>query len=181
MTGSRARRSARAQALERYHRQRRLNALAQPGAHEFIVVLDHLKPNFNVAKILRSAQAFGVREVHLVGIGPFDPAPPKGAFKAVPVRFLEDFGESHRELAAGGYRISLLTPAGAEDLPRCELPCRSALVLGHEEHGFSFNADSYPGLAKVRIPQYGPIESLNVSVAASIAMYEYARRHGDVR
>jgi tRNA G18 (ribose-2'-O)-methylase SpoU len=178
MTGSRARRSARAQALERYRRQRRLNALAQPGVHELVVVLDHLKPNFNVAKILRSAQAFGVREVHLIGIGPFDPAPAKGAFKAVPVRFADDFSESHRQLAAEGYRISLLTPAGAEALPVSVLPRRSALVVGHEEHGFSFDPDAYPELARVRIPQYGPIESLNVSVAASIAMYEYARRHG---
>jgi len=177
MTGSRARRSARAQALERYRRQRRLNALARPGMLELVVVLDHLKPNFNVAKILRSAQAFGVREVHLIGIGPFDPAPAKGAFKAVPVRFLEDFADSHARLAADGYRISLLTPVGAEALPDCPLPSRTALVVGHEEFGFSFDANAYPGLARVRIPQYGPIDSLNVSVAASIAMYEYSRRH----
>jgi len=52
---------------------------------------------------LRSAQAFGAREVHLIDLGPFDPAPAKGAFKAVPPRFFEDFAECYRYVA--GARI----------------------------------------------------------------------------
>lgn len=56
-------------ARKNYSRQRLLNRLAEPGPHRCIVVLDHLKPQFNVGKIFRSADAFGMREVHLTGIG----------------------------------------------------------------------------------------------------------------
>ena len=49
--------------------------------------------------------------------------------------------------------------------------------MGHEELGPSFTADPYPDITPIRIPMYGQVESLNVSVAASIAMYEYVRQH----
>jgi tRNA G18 (ribose-2'-O)-methylase SpoU len=58
------------------------------------------------------------------------------------------------------------------------LPKRSAFVMGDEEFGPSFTADHYPDITPIRIPMYGQVESLNVSVAASIAMYEYVRQHG---
>jgi tRNA G18 (ribose-2'-O)-methylase SpoU len=51
-------------------------------------------------------------------------------------------------------------------------------VIGHEEFGPSFTADRYPDITPIRIPIYGQVESLNVSVAASIVMYEYVRQHG---
>ncbi len=72
------------QMLRAYEKNRRRNLLAQPGAHDFVVVLDHLKAGYNVPKIFRSAEAFGAREVQLIGIGPFDPSPAKGAFRQVP-------------------------------------------------------------------------------------------------
>ncbi|WP_462331182.1 TrmH family RNA methyltransferase [Thiohalocapsa halophila] len=47
-------------------------------------------------------------------------------------------------------------------------------MLGHEEFGLGAAALALPALS---IAQYGPVQSLNVSVAASIAMYEYHRQH----
>ena len=51
-------------------------------------------------------------------------------------------------------------------------------MLGHEEFGFSFNRQDYPDLRSLAIPQTGSVQSLNVSVAASVVMYEYARQAG---
>jgi len=178
MSNARTRRSRQAQAQFRFQRQRRLNALAQPGPRPLVVVLDHLKPNFNVGKIFRSAQAFGIREVHLVGIDWFDPATAKGAFKRVPARFFDDFDQSYGLLSAQGYRIHVLDPSAGIALAECALPPLSAFVLGHEEFGVGFDPDRYPDLGRVCIHQVGSIDSLNVSVAASIAMYEFSRRHG---
>ena len=66
----------------------------------------------------------------------------------------------------------------SEPLPGAELPAKSAFVMGHEEHGLSFDRADYPDIRALTIPQFGPVQSLNVSVAASIVMYEYIRLHG---
>jgi len=173
----RSARSGRASLLARYDRHRRANLLAAPGRHDLIIVLDHLKAGFNVAKIFRSAEVFGVREVHLVGIGPFDPAPAKGGFKAVPAYSYESMEESLKSLTDAGYHCFRLTPSATVQLPGAVLPRRCALVFGHEEHGFSFDPEAHPGVHAIGIRQFGRIDSLNVSVAASVAMYEYARQH----
>jgi tRNA G18 (ribose-2'-O)-methylase SpoU len=169
----RERREARDLALARYLKQRQKNLLARPGVHDFILVLDHMKAGFNVAKIFRSAEAFGACEVHLVDIGPFDPSPAKGAFKKVPARFFSSFEESYQELVQRGYSPMVLDSSCKRSLPQVLLPKKSAFILGHEEWGHSFDLQDYPGIDCVSIPQFGQVESLNVAVAASIAMYEY--------
>jgi len=168
---------SRKQMLQRYLKERQRNVLARPGAHDFIIVLDHLKAGYNVAKIFRSAEAFGAREVHLVGIGPFDPAPAKGSFRKIPARFHDDFAACHKELRDRGYTLLVLEPAGDSTLNTASLPPRSAFVFGHEEFGTSFERDAYPELLSLTIPQCGEVQSLNVAVAASIVMYEYVRQH----
>jgi tRNA G18 (ribose-2'-O)-methylase SpoU len=165
------------QALLRYQKQRQRNILAQPGKHKFIIVLDHLKAGFNIPKIFRSAEAMGAQAVHLVGIGPFDPAPAKGSFKKVPARFHDDFQSCYRELVAMGYQLFTLEPDGEQSLLTISLPQQSAFILGHEEFGISFERSDYPAIQSISIPQFGSVESLNVSIAASIMMFEYVRQH----
>lgn len=170
-------RQEREQGFKRYRKQRQRNVLAQPGAYPFIIVLDGLKAGFNVPKIFRSAEAFGAAEVHLINIGPFDPAPSKGAFKRVPARFHDSFAECHRELTERGHTLFALEPAAGEPLYAAELPANSAFIFGHEERGVSFDRAHYPDIRCLTIPHAGAMESLNVSIAASVVMYEYARRH----
>ena len=172
----RERREARDQALLRYTKQRQKNLLAQSGVHDFIIVLDHMKAGFNVAKIFRSAEVFGAHEVHLIDIGPFDPAPGKGGFKKVPARFFEDFAASYADLRQRGYEVFMLKADCGASLTDCRLPARSAFVLGHEEWGHSFRAEDFPDVRCLSIPQFGQIESLNVAIAASVVMYEYVRQ-----
>ena len=171
----------RKQALRRYQKHRRQNALAHPGAHDMVLVLDSLKSGFNVAKIFRTAEVMGVREVHLIGIGPFDPAPAKGGFKKVPARFFEDFDHCYTDLRARHFTLFALEPSGSctNDLPRTKLPGQSAFVFGHEEFGHSFDRSQYPDIGCLTIPSFGTTESLNVSIAASILSYEYTRQHAD--
>jgi tRNA G18 (ribose-2'-O)-methylase SpoU len=164
------------QMLLRYNKERRRNLLAEPGAHEFVLVLDRLKPGFNVGKIFRSAEAFGANAVHLVKIGPFDPSPAKGSFRKVPAVFHESFADCFAVLAGQGYNFFLLEPQAKTLLFAMELPHKSAFILGHEEFGCSFEPDDYPQMQTLTIPQFGSVQSLNVSIAASIVMYEYVRQ-----
>jgi tRNA G18 (ribose-2'-O)-methylase SpoU len=161
--------------VQRYQKERQRNVLAVPGPHPFVLVLDGLKAGYNVGKIFRCAQAFGARAVHLVGIGPFDPAPAKGALRKVPAFFYEEIDPCIARLQQEDYTIFLLDPAGEELLPTAVLPERSAFVFGHEEFGLSIDRAAFPGLRSLAIPRCGEVQSLNVSVAAAIVMYEYVR------
>ncbi|WP_456374752.1 TrmH family RNA methyltransferase [Thiolapillus sp.] len=166
----------REQILRAYEKNRRRNLLAKPGIHEFVIVLDRLKAGYNVPKIFRSAEAFGAHEVQLIDIGPFDPSPAKGAFRQVPARFFADFSQSHKNLQERGYHLYALSPDSDRTLDQEALPDKSAFVFGHEETGLSFTPEEYPDIRLLRIPQFGRVESLNVSIAASIVMYEYTRQ-----
>lgn len=170
------RRQQRERALQRYKSDRIRNQLsASPGCHDFVIVLNHLKASYNVPKIFRSAEVFGASEIHLIGVGPFDPAPAVGAFRRVPARFFEDVGQSHEDLTAREYALFVLEPSCKSSVFRHPLPSKSAFVFGHEEFGVDIDSSRYPNLSCLGIPQFGRTDSLNVSVAASIVMYEYVR------
>lgn len=159
-------------------RQKWLASSAEPGCHDFILVLDHLKPDFNIGKIYRTAETFGAREIHVVGTAWFDPGPAVGSFKKVPTRFFADFAACREELRRNGYAAFALAPGEGSRLDEAEIPAKAAFILGNEGIGLSFEAAGMEGIAPLRIPQWGRSQSLNVSVAASIAAWEWLRRHG---
>ena len=163
-------------AQREFEQERIRNKLAKPGAHEFVVVLDHLKPDFNVGKIFRTADALGAAEVQLVGIPFFHPGTAKGSFRHVPARFFETFNETHADLRARGYELFVFEPRGGVPMYEVKFPKKSAFVMGHEQFGLSFVPDDFEGVRKITIPQFGKVESMNVSIAASMAMYEYVRQ-----
>ena len=174
------------QAKQRYDKQRQRNVMAKPGIHDFIVVLDHLKGGFNVPKIFRSAEAFGAKAVHLVNVEWFDPAPAKGSFRKVPAKFYDKFDTSYKELTEQGYTLYMLTAQTDVDEAGdrvsfnsydMTMDKKSAFILGHEAKGHSFDPAEYPEIRKLSIPHFGSVESLNVSIAASIVMYEYVSQY----
>jgi tRNA G18 (ribose-2'-O)-methylase SpoU len=167
-------------AQRRFRRQKNKNYLAEPGVHDCVIVLDHLKPSYNIGKIFRSSEAFGAREIHLVGIDFFDPAPGMGAFKWVPAVFHRDFFSCYTFLVNQGYTLFILEPGKGCPVTETRLPLKSAFVFGHEEFGISFEPDLFPGIRRLTIPQFGKSQSLNVSVAASILLYEYIRQNAEI-
>ncbi len=172
--------SEREMAIRRFRKQRNQNRLAKPGVHDCVIVLDHLKPTFNVGKIFRSAEAFGAKEVHLVDIEFFDPAPGMGAFKWVPAFFHNTFLACYSELIRNMYTPFILEPGKGGPISNIRLPKKSAFIFGHEEYGLSFEPDLYPEIQRLTIPQFGKSQSLNVSVAASIILYEYTCQHCEI-
>lgn len=165
----------------RYEKARRKNLIwANHGIHSCVLVLDGLKPDFNVGKIIRSADAFGIQEVHLINVGFFDPEPAKGSMKWVVLHNHDNFADCYSLLAEKEYQFYCLEPAAKYSLGAVALPLKSVFVVGHEEFGISFDLNEYPDIHTVSIPQWGKVQSLNASVAASIAMYEYVRQHGEI-
>lgn len=162
--------------VARFQKERARNSLAEPGVHSFVVVLDHLKAGFNAPKIFRSADAFGAHEIHLVGIPPFETAPARGSFRKVPARFHDRIETALADLRDRDYTLIALDPTVDRSLHEIELPEHSAFLFGHEEFGFTFDPATESDITAVRIPQFGQVQSLNVSIAASIVMYEYVRQ-----
>ena len=163
--------------MQRYAKERQRNALAKPGEQDFVLILDQLKASYNVPKIFRSAEAFGAREVHLINIEPFDPAPAKGSFRKVPARFHNNFQDCYTTLSERGYQFFAMEGKCAQASHDIALPRKSAFILGNEEFGLQFDKQVFPDVNCLAIPLIGNMESLNVSIAASIIMYEYNRQH----
>ncbi len=160
-----------------FDKEIRLSYLAKPGIHNAVVICDSLKPSFNIGKIFRSANAFGINEVHVVNTPVFNPYPALGSLRQVPSKFWGSFRESYESLKANNYSFFALDISETNYITKKILPKKSAFIIGHEENGFSFDFKDYKDIEVLSIPQFGTVQSLNASVAGSIAMYEYVRQH----
>lgn len=162
-----------------FERQRLLNKIhGKPGPFPYVVITDHLKVDFNIGKIIRSAEAFGAQAVEVVGTLFFDPLPAKGCMKRVPWNMRKTFHECYEIYDKEGFTFYAFDTEAEHSLHEVQFPDKSAFILGHEGFGVSFKKENYPKIKFIRIPQLGMVESLNVSVAASIVMYEFVRSRG---
>lgn len=141
------------------------------------MVLDGLKPTFNIGKIFRSCQALGAREVFLINVPYFDPSPAKGAFKQTRSQSFSSFDEAYQQLKLRGYTIYAMDPRAEKVMGLTPIAKKAAFVMGHEEFGLSFNLQDYPDIQSLKVAQYGQVESMNVSVVASLALFEFVRQH----
>ena len=140
------------------------------------VVLDRLQDAGNVGSILRSAAAFGVRQVLAIK-GTAALWSPKvlraGMGAHFGLRLIESLEEA--DLALLAVPLVATSSHGGAELPDADLPKPCAWVLGHEGQGVSPSLLARCAL-QVRIPQPGGEESLNVAAAAAVCLYESARR-----
>ena len=167
--------------LIRDDRKERVAAALATRLASVVVVCEAVHRRHNVSAILRSAEAFGVHEVHLV-TGPFRPS--KGA-----ARGAERWLELHRhkqttaclgELKDRGYRIVVAdlvvdagTPAWAPDTVPVDQPL--VILFGAEHSGVSEAALALADGA-ITVPMRGLTESLNVSVAAACVLQRVTER-----
>lgn len=163
----------------RHERVRSVLTRRQP---TLAVVLEDVHDPHNASAVLRSCDATGVLDVHLVYV---HEEPPRKAFhrttsasaaKWVRTHFHESIDSCYGALRARGFRI-LATALREEthDLYRVNLTDPVALVFGNEKRGVS---DQGVDLADgtVGIPMQGMVESLNISVACAVSLYEAMRQ-----
>ncbi|MBU0597340.1 TrmH family RNA methyltransferase [Patescibacteria group bacterium] len=144
--------------------------------HKFHLILPDIRSCHNVGAMFRTADAFGVDMIYLVG---YTPAPPKvqidkvslGAEKWVPFKQVKDLKILVKGLKKAGVQIIALEKSEESiDIAKCKFKKPVALIVGNEVDGIEGKilelCDSV-----VHVPMYGRKESLNVSVAAGIAMY----------
>lgn len=166
-------------AIDKFKKEMLKSVIAPFGPNELIPVLDNLKGEFNTPRIIRSGNVFGVREVFVVGTEFFNPYPAVGAVRHTRVRMLKTIDEAIKELRSLGYEIFALLPPSYEggSIFDTKFGPKTAFIAGHEKFGLSFDPKDYKDIKPLHIPQVGVVESLNVSVAMSVALAEWVRQN----
>ena len=140
------------------------------------IVCHNIRSLWNVGAVFRSSDAFAVEKVYLTG---YTGTPPRkeitktaiGADEWIPWEHAESPVEILRGLKADGWDIAALELApGAKPLTEYDPPSKVCVLLGNEITGVP---DELQDLCTVllKIPMLGRKESLNVSVAAGIALH----------
>ena len=145
------------------------------------LLLDSVAQPFNVGSIIRSAAAFGAE--HLWLCGNTAPLSHPGAVKTAlgTQRLIETTQEPNpvtaaKAAAASGLRVVVVELAtGAVPLHEAPLDGDVCLAVGNEDHGCTAGLLAVAD-AVAYIPQPGRVGSLNVAVAAAVAMAEARRR-----
>jgi 23S rRNA (guanosine2251-2'-O)-methyltransferase len=146
------------------------------------LVLDGVTDPHNLGACLRSAAAAAATAVivpkdRAVGITPVVRRASAGAVDRVPLVEVTNLARTLREMKDAGVWLTGLAGEGQTSLYEVDLRGRAALVMGGEGEGMRrLTQESCDHLA--RIPMPGDMESLNVSVAAGIALFEAVRQRG---
>ncbi|HSX48365.1 MAG TPA: TrmH family RNA methyltransferase [Candidatus Nanoarchaeia archaeon] len=162
---------------------------------DVVVLLDNVRSAVNVGAIWRTAEAAGVTKLVLTGITPHpaitsDQRLPYvvardeaqlaktalGAEKTLAFEYYEDSLEAIRHLKQSGYKVCAIEQIeGSTSLLGWQPESHVVLVLGTEVNGLSEDVLSVCDEI-VEIPMFGRKESLNVSVAAGIILYNLLQK-----
>lgn len=156
-----------------------LDALDHP---PFLLVLDGVTDPHNLGACLRSANAAGVDAVIVpkdkaAGLTPVVRKVACGAAEMTPFYQVTNLARTLRELQQAG--VWLVGAAGEAEASLYETDLRGplALVLGSEGKGLRRLTREHCDLL-VKIPMAGQVESLNVSVATAVCLFEALRQRG---
>jgi len=148
-----------------------------------VVVLDNVRSLHNVGSVFRSCDAFRFEAVYLCGITATPPSAEihktaLGAEDSVEWKYFADATEAVDELHARGTKVFAVEQVAnstmLQNLDTNENE-RYAVVLGNEVKGVQQTVvDRCDGC--LEIPQFGTKHSLNVSVAAGIVVWEFAKK-----
>lgn len=166
--------------MPRSRRVERMAAVLGKRLPDLTVVLENIHDPHNVSAILRTCDAVGVVRVELLYTCESFPKigrkSSSSASKWVERRKHTSVEECYAVLRSEGYRIiATRLDANAQTLYESTLTGKVALVLGNEHRGVSESAASQAD-SRLYIPMRGMIESLNVSVAAAVLLYEALRQ-----
>lgn len=166
-------------ALDQHALERLLSRLSEP---PFLLILDGVQDPHNLGACLRTADAAGVHAVvapkdHSVGLTPAVCKVASGAAGRVPYVQVTNLARTLKGLQQQG--IWLVGTAGEAQgsLYETDLAGPLALIMGGEGKGLRRLTRDHCDLL-VSLPMHGAVESLNVSVATGIVLYEALRQRG---
>ena len=147
---------------------------------DLVVVLENIHDPHNVGAIIRTCDSIGVGEVNLLyyvekvpKIGKKSSASAHKWVKRVGFKSVDD---CYNDLHSKGYKIYATCLEGdSKSLWDVDFTGKVAIVLGNEHRGVSEEAWKKAD-GNIQIPMFGMIQSLNVSVAGAVILFEIARQ-----
>lgn len=165
-----------------YDVQEIISKLYEEGTVPRIVILDHITDVRNFGAIARSAECFGfnalvISEKGSAAVNEEAVKASAGALMKIPVCKTASFLQTLELIRNNGFHVIGVSEHGQSDMKGLSHDGPLALILGNEETGISPMLLSRCHEVR-RIGMSGSIQSLNVSVAAAIAMYELSDSGG---
>ena len=161
------------------------DVIAAAGIQALLLVLDGVTDPHNLGACLRVADALGAHAVvspkdRSAGLTPTVAKVASGAADTVPFIPVTNLARALGEMKEQGLQVIGADPAGTETLPVADLTGPLAWVLGAEGAGMRrLTRERCDRL--VCIPMLGRVESLNVSVASALCLYETRRQRAGGR
>ncbi len=147
-----------------------------------LLILDSIQDTHNLGAILRTAECSGVDGVILTKhnsaqVNETVIKTSAGAAEHLKICQVNNLVQALKELKENGFWIAGSSLENSKDYTEADYKVPLALVLGNEEKGIRrLTAESCDFL--IGIPMKGKIQSLNVSVAAGVLLFEILRRRG---
>jgi tRNA G18 (ribose-2'-O)-methylase SpoU len=144
--------------------------------HALHVAIQNWEHDFNIGSMVRTANAFNVGAVHIIGRRRWNRRGAMVTDRYLQVQHHPDVADFDRWRSSAGYSaIGVDNLPGAVPLETTELPQHACLVFGSEGPGLT---DELVEVCDrlVAITQYGSTRSINAGAAAAIAMYHWALR-----
>lgn len=161
----------------RYWRLEAIVAALDERRHGFQVAIENWGHDFNIGSVVRTANAFLAREVHIIGRRRWNR---RGAMVTDRYQHLRHHPSTEQFLAwarqEGLPVIAVDNVAGSEPLELFDLPQRCVLLFGQEGPGVSPEVLE-AAAATVAIEQFGSTRSINAGAAAAVTMHAWIRRH----
>ena len=151
--------------------------LMQEPTQDFLIVLDNLQDQGNIGTIIRTATAFKINDIILTNQDSdiffkktIDAS--RGTIFDVHLKKYSSGIEAVKNLQKKGYQVIATSPHANKIQSLIKLDKKPvALIVGNETSGSSDNVLNAADII-VQIPMHNAVESLNVSIAASISIYE---------
>jgi len=155
----------------------------EKGENPFFIILDHITDVRNFGAIVRTAECAGVHAIIIpdkgsaqINADAFKSS--AGALHNIPICRVSNLVQSIKYLLNCGIKIFSTTEKASKLYYQEDYSIPLAIILGSEDKGIS---DDIKKLSNelIKIPMFGKISSLNVSVAADIILYEVVKQRSN--
>jgi len=165
------------------HREQRFKKVIAKRQLNLTVILENVHDPHNIGAVLRSCDAVGLHEVYIIYTerrlqdrGVIGHNSSSGSLKWVQLRYFENVKKC-MDLVKSKYDKIYATHLNGDskDLYELDFTESTALLFGNEHDGVSTESLSYCD-GNFTIPQHGMVQSLNISVACAVTLFEAQRQ-----